>query len=136
MRPLQTSSLPTRSNDIDLLSKHRATCQSGAEEQLVLVNSPSHGGIGEARATIAIEVDGGADSLVVAGKPLLFGQGNVYGAQKQLQNCGRVVAEALVSGARVPGGHARDDQRFVAEGERSVGRFEGGHAAVAEGGFA
>src|SRR3954454_18002623 len=96
MRPLQTSSVPTRSNDIDLLSKHRATCQRRAEKQLVLVNSPAHRGSGKARATIAIEVDGGADCLVEPWKLLMFGHGDVHRLQQKLEDRLRVVAEALV----------------------------------------
>ena len=77
MRPLQTYSVPTRSNDIYFLRKHRATCQSSAEEQLVLVDFPPHRGGGKTRATIAIEVDGGTDSLVAARQLAVVGKGDV-----------------------------------------------------------
>src|SRR4051812_18982411 len=135
MRPLQTSSVPTRSNDIDLLSQYRATCQSRTEEQLVLVNSPAHRGSGKARATIAIKVDGGADSLVEPGKRLMFGQCDVNGLQQQLEHRLRVVADALMPGTRVTARHPRHDQGPEAKRQRRVGRFERGHAAVAQGGL-
>src|SRR4051812_10496092 len=102
MRPLQTSSLPTRSNDIDLLRKHRAAGQRSAEKQLVLVNSPPHRGGGKARFTIEIEVDGGGDCLVIAGQGLVLGHCDVDGLQQQLEDGLRVVAEALVSFAWIP----------------------------------
>src|SRR3954470_12155924 len=132
MRPLQTSSLPTRSKDIDFLRKDRAACQSRPEKELVLVDPPPHRRSGKARATIEIEVDGGADCLMTARKRLMLGHGDVNGPEEELQNGLRVVAEALVAGPRVAAGHARDDQRFAAERQRRVGGFERGHAPVAE----
>src|SRR3954447_1085868 len=70
MRPFQISSLPTRSYHTDLLRKHRTTRQGGPKEQPILVDTPPHRGGRQAGGTIAIEVDGGADSLVVAGQRL------------------------------------------------------------------
>src|SRR4051794_16926001 len=132
MRPLQTSSLSTRSNDIDLLRKHGAACQRRAKKQLVLVNSPPHGAGGQARATIEIEVDGGADSLMTAGERLMLGQCDVDGLEEELQDRLGVVAQALVAGARIAFGHPRDDQRLAAKSQGGVRRFERCHAAVAE----
>jgi hypothetical protein len=121
---------------MDLLSKHRATCQSRAEKQLVLVDPPPHRRGGEARATIAIEVDGGADSLVVTRKREVFGQSDVDRPQQELEDGAGVVAESLVAFAWIAARHPRDDQRLEAEREGRVGRFERRHAAVAERRFA
>src|SRR3954452_19098114 len=110
IRPLQMCSVPTRSKDTNFLRKHRAACQSRPEKQLVLVDSAPHRGGGKARATIEIEVDGGADCLMAARERLVLGQSYVNRLQQKLQDGLRVVAEALVALARVAGGHPRGDQ--------------------------
>src|SRR3981189_1969886 len=80
IRPFQTSSVPTRSNAIDLLCQNGATGKGGAKEQLVLVDFPPHRRRGQARATIAIEVDGdGAPPMTRAGQLDRLRQGDVHG---------------------------------------------------------
>src|SRR3954471_14128510 len=132
MRPLQSSSLPTRSKDIDLLCQYGAACERRAKKQLVLVDSPPHRRSGKAGFTIEIEVDGGADCLVIAGKRLMLGQRDVNGPQQKLEDGPRVVAEALVARARVATRHRGHDQRLQPQGQSCVSGLEGGHAAVAQ----
>src|SRR3954469_19797835 len=103
MRPFQTSSVPTRSKDIDFLRKHRAACQCRAEKELVLVDSPPHRGGGKAGFTIEIKVDGGANSLMAARKRPVFRNRHVDGLQEQLEDGLRVVAEPLMARPRIPG---------------------------------
>jgi hypothetical protein len=79
MRPFQTTSLPTRSNDIDLLRKDGTACESRTEKQPILVYPAPHSGGGQTGGTIAIEVDGGADALMVARQGLWFRQRDVDG---------------------------------------------------------
>src|SRR4051812_30049330 len=103
MRPLQTSSLPTRSKDIDFLREHRTACQSRTEEQLVLVDTPPHRRGRKARATIEIGLDGSADSLVAAGQRLVLRKRDVDRLEEELQDALRVVAEPLMAPPRVAG---------------------------------
>src|SRR3954471_23285152 len=132
IRPLQMCSVPTRSKDTDFLRKDRAACQSRPEKQLVLVDSAPHGGGGKARATIEIEVDGGADSLMATRQRLMLGQRHVNGLQQELEHGLRVVAEALMAFARVARGHPRDDQRLEPQRQCRMRGFQSRHAAVAK----
>src|SRR4051794_1734013 len=130
MRPFQTSSVPTRSKDIDFLRKNRAACQCRAEKELILVDPPPHGGGGKARFTIEIEVDGGANSLMAAGKGPVFGNCDVDGLQEQLEDGLRVMAEPLMARPRIAGRHPGNDQRLEPQREPGMGGLERSHAAV------
>src|SRR2546430_2771149 len=98
MRPLQTSSPPTRSNAIDLLCQHASAREGGAKEQLVLLRTAPHRTKRKPRRTVAVEVRGAHPQLVPAGwlNTRVLRQRHDRRTQQQLQDGLRVVRQPAV----------------------------------------
>src|SRR5918997_891139 len=139
MRPAYTSSPPVCLNTAQLLPKHGAPGDRGAEEQLVLVQRAAHRTAREAARAVALEVGHGRNELVVrqrlaALEPVGQGGGDRDGdwAQEEAEHRRTVVGNPAMARARVAGGHAGHEHGPRAEGEARVRGVERPEAAVPE----
>src|SRR5918997_1033242 len=139
MRPAYTSSPPVCLNTAQLLPKHGAPGDRGAEEQLVLVQRAAHRTAREAARAVALEVGHGRNELVVrqrlaALEPVGQGGGDRDGdrAQEEAEHRRTVVGNPAMARARVAGGHAGNEHGPRAEGEAHVRDIARGEAAVPE----